>query len=128
MNTTDWTKEDLRRIGGATELRVASYRTDDTLRPYVTIWTVAAGPAVYVRSAYGADNPWFRRALAGGRGRIQAGGVERAVEFVHLDAADPVHGEVDAAYRAKYDQYGPAIVGSVTGDHATRVTLRLDPR
>lgn len=128
MNTDNsWTTDELRRIGGATELRVASYRKDGTLRPYVTIWTVSTGGAVYVRSAYGADNPWFRRALASGRGRIRAGEVERDVEFVRPDAGDPVHREVDAAYHAKYDRYGPAIVGSVTGDHSTQTTLRLDP-
>ncbi|MFG1710565.1 DUF2255 family protein [Nonomuraea sp. M3C6] len=67
MNTTGWTTNELHRIGGATELRVASYRPHGTLRPYVTIWTVATDDAIYVRSAYGPDDPWFRRALAGGR-------------------------------------------------------------
>jgi hypothetical protein len=128
MSTNGWTTDDLGRIGGATELQIASYRPDGTLRPYVTIWTVTTGGGVYVRSAYGAGNPWFRRALAGGRGRIRAGGVERDVEFVRPDAGDRVHGDVDAAYHAKYDRYGPAIVGSVTGDDAARTTLRLDPR
>jgi hypothetical protein len=128
VHTTDWTTDELRRIGGATELRLASCRPDGTLRPYVTMWTGSAGDGIYVRSAYGADNPWFRRALASGRGRIRAGGVERDVEFVHLNAGDPVHADIDTAYHAKYDRYGPAIVGSVTGDHATHITLRLDPR
>lgn len=128
MNTTDWTTDDLRRIGGSTELQVASYRPDGTLRPYVTIWTVTTGDGIYVRSARGADNPWFRRALAGGLGRIRAGGVERDVEFAHLAADDPAQADVDAAYHAKYDRFGPAIVGAVTGDHATHVTLRLDRR
>jgi hypothetical protein len=128
MSSTEWTAEELRRIGAATELQVASYRPDGTLRPYVAIWAVATVGGIHVRSAYGKDNPWFRRALAGGRGRIRAGGVERDVDFAHLDAGDPAHADVDAAYHAKYDRYGPAIVGSVTGDHATHVTLRLDPR
>lgn len=91
------------------------------MRPYVTIWTAHG---VYVRSAHGADNLWFRRGLAGGRGRIRAGGTEHDVDFVHLGADDPAHGDVDVAHHAKYDHYGPAIVGSVTGDHATP---RLDP-
>jgi hypothetical protein len=34
----------------------------------------------------------------------------------------------DAAYHAKYDRYGPAIVGSVVGEKAAPGTLRLDPR
>jgi len=125
--TTDWTPDEIRRIGGATELRVASYRPDGTLRPYVTIWTVNAADEIYVRSAYGADNPWFRRALASRHGRIRAGGVERDVEFVPPPATDPIHDAVDAAYHHKYDRYGPAIVDTVTGDHATRTTLRLIP-
>jgi hypothetical protein len=62
MNTTDWTTDELRRIGGSTELRLASYRPDGTLRLYVTMWTGSAGDGIYVRSAYGADNPWYRRA------------------------------------------------------------------
>ena len=128
MNTTDWTTDELRRIGGSTELQLASVRPDGTLRPYVTMWTVHTADGIYVRSAHGSGNPWYRRALASGRGRLRAGGVERDVEFVHLDAGDPVHADIDAAYHAKYDQYGPAIVGSVTGDHATHTTLRLDPR
>jgi hypothetical protein len=49
-----WTGEELRRIGGSTELQVASTRPDGTLRPFVTIWVVRAGDDIYVRSAYGA--------------------------------------------------------------------------
>lgn len=124
----NWTTDEHRRIGRATELQVASYRPDGTLRPYVTIWAVATAEGIYVRSAYGADNPWYRRALASGHGHIQAGTVDRDVEFVHLDPDDPAHRDVDAAYHAKYDSYGQAIVSTVTGAHATDITLRLDPR
>ena len=70
-----WTEDELRRIGGATELRIASRRHDGSLRPYVTIWTVRAGDGLYVRSAYGMGNPWFRRATASGTGRIRAAGL-----------------------------------------------------
>ena len=71
-----WNEEELRRIGDATELQLASVRPDDTLRPCVTMWVVRAGDDLYVRFAYGPDNPWFRRAKASGTGRIRAGGVE----------------------------------------------------
>lgn len=120
---TAWTDDELTRIGRAEELQVASYRSDGTLRPFVTIWTVRAGDEVYVRSAYGRDNGWFRRALASGTGRIRAGGVEKDVVFEVPE--DDVHGSVDAAYHAKYDRHGPAIVGSVTGSHAVGETFRL---
>lgn len=121
----NWTSDELARIGGAEELKIASRRADGTLRPYVTIWTVRAGDGLYVRSAYGKDNGWFRRAQASGTGRIQAGGLERDVTFA---AADPdVQAGIDAAYHAKYDRYGPAIVNTVVGPAAAAVTIRLLP-
>jgi hypothetical protein len=123
-----WTEQELRRAGEATELQIASRRPDGSLRPYVTIWTVRAGNGLYVRSAYGTGNPWFRRATASGSGRIRAGGVERDVTFTQASELDPsTMAAVDAAYHAKYDRYGPQIVGTVTGAHAAAVTLRLDP-
>jgi hypothetical protein len=79
-----------------------------------------------VRSAYGWDNPWFQRALKAGEGRIRAAGVERNVDFEQPgpDVAD----EVTAAYHAKYDRYGPKMVGTVVSDEAIRSTLKLVPR
>jgi hypothetical protein len=124
MNT--WTAHELERIGGAGELRLASRRGDGSLRPYVTMWVVRTGDGLYVRSAYGPDNPWYRRAIASGTGRIRAGGIERDVSFGHADPA--AQDDIDAAYHAKYDRYGPAIVGSVTGRAAHQVTVRLVPR
>ena len=123
-----WTDEELRGIGGATELQVASRRPDGTLRPYVTIWGVRSGPGVYIRSAYGPQNGWFRRAVAAGAGRIRAGGTERDVSFEQVDSGSPLHGDIDTAYHAKYDRYGPQIVGSVTGPLAAAVTLQVRPR
>ena len=86
---------------------------------------VRVGDDLYVRSAHGPDNGWFRRAKASGRGRIQAGGVERDVTFEPADGAP--QDAIDAAYHAKYDQYGPAIVGPVVGPQAHPVTLRVVP-
>jgi len=122
---TTWTDDELHRIGTATELQLASTRPDGTLRPYVTMWAVRAGDDLYVRSAYGSDNPWYRRAKASGTGRVRASGVERDVTFT--DTAPDAHGAIDAAYHAKYDRYGPQIVGSVTGRAAAPNTIRLVP-
>jgi hypothetical protein len=123
---TSWTEGELTQIAAAQELQIASTRPDETLRPYVTIWMVRAGDALYVRSAHGSNNPWFRRARASGTGRIRAGGIERNVTFAEADPK--VHALIDAAYHAKYDRYGPAIVGSVVGPAAEGVTIRLLPR
>ena len=121
-----WTQDDLTRVGQAAELQLASTRPDGTLRPYVTIWVVRAGDHLYVRSAYGPQNPWFVRAKASGSGRIRAGGVERDVTFAEPDAG--VHPAVDAAYHAKYDRYGAAIVDTVVGERAHPQTVELLPR
>jgi hypothetical protein len=121
-----WSDEQLRRVGEATELDLASRRSDGTLRPFVTMWVVRAGDDLYVRSAYGPDNPWYRRAMTSSRGRIRAGGVEADVTFA--TATDDAHATIDAAYHAKYDSYGPRIVGSVVGPDAHRVTIRLVPQ
>jgi hypothetical protein len=129
LHMTTWTADELAAIGDATELRLASTRPDGTLRPYVTIWVVRSGDALYVRSAYGPGNPWFVRARASGTGRVRAGGLERDVTFADADPGDgATHDAVDAAYHAKYDRYGPAIVGTVVGDGVRAQTIRLEPR
>ena len=121
-----WTPDELSRIGRATELEIASRRADSTLRPFVTIWVARLGDDLYVRSAYGYDNPWFQRALASGEGRIRAGGVERDVAFEVPGSG--VDADLHAVYHAKYDRYGPGIVGTVVSPEAARSTLRLVPR
>jgi hypothetical protein len=120
-----WTDQELDSIGTAEELQLASRRGDGTLRPYVTMWTVRVGDDLYVRSAYGPDNPWYRRARASGAGRVRAGGRERDVTFG--EAGPEVHPAIDAAYHSKYDRHGPAIVGTVVGEKAVPVTIRLLP-
>jgi len=121
-----WTDDELTALGAAEELELTSQRPDGTQRPFVTMWVVRVGNDVCVRSAHGPHNGWYQRAVASGSGRIRAGGVERDVSF---GSADPrVHGEIDAAYHAKYDRYGPRIVGTVVGPAAAAVTIRLAPR
>src|SRR5512132_2533178 len=121
-----WTEHQLNAIGQAEELRLASLRPDGSLRPYVTMWVVRVGDGLYVRSAHGPNNPWYRRARASGRGRVRAGGVERDVIFA--EAAAEANAAIDSAYHAKYDRHGPQIVGTVVGQHAAAVTVRLVPR
>lgn len=120
-----WTEDELDRIGRATELEISSRRPDGSLRPFVTIWAVASGDAIYVRSAYGWNNGWFQRALKAGRGRVRAGGIERDVLFIQpaADEADPV----TSAYHEKYDHYGARMVGTVVNAEAVRATLKVIP-
>jgi hypothetical protein len=115
-----WTMAESDRIGRATEFDVASRRGDGTLSPFVTIWGVRSGNNVYVRSAYGPDNGWYRRAKRSGMGRLRVGDVERDVRFAE-PLAD-VQDAIDGAYHTKYDRYGPAMVASVVGQQAAAVT------
>ena len=50
---TRWTDDELRRVGDAEELQLASARTDGSLSAYVTMWVVRVGDELYVRSAHG---------------------------------------------------------------------------
>jgi hypothetical protein len=122
--TTSWTGDELAAVGRAEELQLASLRGDGTLRPYVTMWVVRAGDELYVRSARGPANGWYVRARRAGAGRIRAGGLERDVVFAE-PAGPGVHAGIDATYHTKYDRYGPAMVGSVVGERASEVTIRL---
>lgn len=121
-----WTPDELARIDRSDELQVTSARPDGTLRPPVIIWVVRVGDEVYVRSAHGPSNGWFRHARAAGTGRVHVGGFERDVSFVTPEG--DVHAGIDAAYHAKYDRFGPTDVGPVVGPQVVDVTLRLDPR
>ena len=122
-----WTTDELRAIGEAEELRSASRRPDGSLRKAIIIWVVRHGDELYVRSAYGPDNPWFVRARRSGSGRITAGGVEHDVTFVDPGADAELHEALDAAYRAKYGSHPPRVVATVVGPELVSTTLRLDP-
>jgi hypothetical protein len=120
-----WTDDQLRRVGAAEELELTSQRPDGSLRRFVTMWVVRVGGDLYVRSAHGPGNGWYRRATASGTGHVRAGGVEADVDFAAADSLG--HDAIDAAYHTKYDRYGPPIVGTVVGP-AADVTIRLIPR
>ena len=120
-----WTADELTTINDAEELRIASYRPDGTLRPYTIIWHSAVGGALYVRSAHGPENGWFRRAREAGRGRVSAGGVEKDVTF---EIAEPgIRAALDRALHEKYDRFGAALVDPITGDDVLETTLKVTP-
>jgi hypothetical protein len=121
-----WDSAELERVATATELDLAARRGDETLSRYTTMWVVRVDNDLYVRSAYGPDSAWYRRALRYGRGRIRSGGVERDVVLTHLTPDDALHAGIDDAFHAKYDRYGARIVATVVGPDAVAVTLRLD--
>lgn len=123
MNT--WTEDELTRIDAARELEVSTQREDGTLRKGIPIWQVRVGDAIFIRSARGPHNGWFRRAQRTGLGQVSSGGVKKDVTFEPtIESSDAI----TAAYHAKYDRNGPRSVGAVTGGDVLDTTLRVMPR
>jgi hypothetical protein len=120
-----WRADEIGQVQRVDELRVASRRPDGSLRPFVTIWFVTHGDDLYIRSAHGPENGWFRRARESGTGRVQVGSLEKDVVFERAD--DAPHEALDAALHAKYDRYGPGPVGAIVGPDVVGVTLRVVP-
>ena len=82
---TGWTRDELTRIGTATELELASVRRDGTLRSPRTIWVVRVGDDLYVRSMYGRAGGWFPGTQVRHQGHIRAGGVDKDITFADAD-------------------------------------------
>lgn len=122
-----WTSDELDRIAAAEELRISSRRRDGSFSRPIIIWVVRVGDDLFVRSAYGPDNPWYVNARRRRRGRISAGGVQRDVDFEDVAPADAE--AIDAAYHAKYDPMSsPRAIATVVGEKVHPLTLRLVPR
>ena len=123
---TTWTNEELKRIGNAEELQIASLRKDGSLRSMRIIWVVRVGDDLYVRSVNGRASDWFRGVQTRHEGHIRAGGVEKDVAFV--EESDPmVSDQIDAAYEAKYRRYA-SIIPSINSSIARAAAIRLVPR
>ena len=122
---TTWPPDDLQLLGTAEEIEISSHRQDGSLRPYVIIWIVEVNGELYVRSAYGAANGWFRRAQTSGTGSIRVDAVEHSVRFGPADAVAQV--ATDAEYRRKYGRFPADIVDTVVGDDVHAVTMRVAP-
>jgi len=122
---TGWTKDELTKIGRAEEIDIAARRPGGGLRNRVTIWAVAHGDALYIRSVRGRDGAWFRAVQETHEGRVWAGGMGKDVTFVEVDG--DLEAEIDAAYRAKYRRYAGRILDSVLTSGARSTTFKVEP-
>jgi hypothetical protein len=123
---TVWTSDELSKIGTTEELRIASVRSDGTLRRPVIVWVVRHGDDIYLRSVNGRTAAWFRGTQARHEGRIWAGGVEKDVTFVE-ETNPRINDEIDVAYRTKYRRYAASIISSVVSPEARAATIKLVP-
>lgn len=119
---TTWTAHRAQAFSTPEEVQVSTRRRDSTLRRPTTIWVVAVGDRVFVRSTNIRDAAWFRWALATGAGRLEARGTASEVAFTEAGAHD-LDG-VDAAYRAKYRRYA-SIVDHLLGPEPRAATLEV---
>ena len=124
---TNWTRNDLGRIGAAEELQLASFKEDGTLRKPVTIWVVRVGDDLYVRAYRGRETAWFRHIQRRHEGRISAGGVTKDVTFVDGSSDEALNNKIDAAYQSKYQRYGATYVNPMIAPQARATTLKLVP-
>ncbi len=123
---TQWSSDQLDKLGKAEEVHIASVRRDGTLGKPVTVWAVRHGDDLYVRSVRGSSAHWFRGTQESHKGRIRAGGVNQDVTFI--DADHDIDDEIDSAYRAKYRRYAGSILNSVLTPEARSTTMKLVPR
>ena len=121
---TAWTSEELKKIGSAEELQIASLRKDGSLRSMRIIWAVRLGDDIYVRSVNGRTSDWFRGVQTRYEGHIRAGGVD--VTFVEEPDSN-INDQIDVAYAEKYRRYA-SIIPSINSPAARSATLKLVPR
>ena len=119
-----WSQTELDLVDRARELQLATPRPDGSIRPFVTVWMVRVGTALYVRSGsgYGGVSKWFPRARDAGTGIVRVEDHEWRATFSPLDADAAVHAEIDGAYVRKYGgSFG------MTDTAAHQRTLRISP-
>jgi hypothetical protein len=120
-----WNPAELSTIAAAREIEISSLREDGALTKPVTIWAVAVGEDLYVRSVRGDAGGWYRAAERRHEGRIEAGGV--AVDVAFEGAPHHLDEEIDAAYKEKYG-YPSGPVDSVSTEEAQATTIRVVAR
>jgi hypothetical protein len=123
---TNWTTDELDKIGKADELKIITLRRDGTPRKPVTIWVVRHGDNLYVRSGYGDRAAWYRGTQRRRDGGIIAGGIAKDVHFENADPA--LNDAIDAVYRSKYLRHGKQWVDPMVAAEAHSTTIKLVPR
>lgn len=126
---TAWSKEELRKIAEADNLRIAPLRADGvTYDPPTWILSVAVDDALYVRGFSGQKSSWYQAAVRQKAGRIDAAGQMKEVTFEPVDGPgyEPIHDRIDEAYRAKYR--GSPYLNAMIGKRARVATVKIMPR
>ena len=120
-----WSKDELRRIAEADDLRISPFREDGvTYETPTWIWSVAVGDALYVRGYNGQGSRWYQAAVRQKAGRIVAAGMTKEVAFELVEG--PINDLIDEAYRRKYR--GSPYLRPMIGARSRSATVRVGPR
>ncbi len=124
--TAAWPAGELIRLGGADEIEISTRRPDGSLRPFVPIWIVAVGDALYVRSYRGTGGAWYQHATQHPAGSIRS--ADHHADVTLAPAGQTQREAIDAAYRAKYARYGVTYLPPIHACQAVNATLRVVPQ
>lgn len=119
---TNWSSQELEKLGAADEVKIAPRRSDGSLRSWVPIWIVSVDDALYIRSYHGKEGSWYRSASKNREGRVAVEGLEKEVLFEDIDPT--LNARIDQAFRTKYSHL-PTYVGPMLSDKAREATLRV---
>src|SRR5579872_855968 len=124
--TTPWPQEELQKIAGGDDLRIAPFREDGSTYGTPTwIWSVACEGELYVRAYNGRSSRWHKAALRQRAGRIYAAaGLTKEVAFEPVDG--PINDRIDEAYRRKYG--ASPYLAPMISERARAATVRIFPK
>ena len=78
------------------------------------IWAVDVDGVSFIRSEFGHDSKWFRRATTNPGVGLETPAGRRAVELEAIDETDALEGRVDDALRAKYGRQRGSLAAMLT--------------
>ena len=109
----------------ATNTVVVITRRADGTEKATPIWSAVFDGRPYVRSAFGPDSWWYKRAIARGTAAFDVDGRRIDVRLEHIDDAATIAG-VDRAFSVKYAAEA-ADLAPMLEDASRACTLRVVP-
>ena len=108
------TDDDLTEFLRVTDVVRVVTTTRDGRTIATPIWAVDVDGTSFIRSEYGHDAKWFRRATKNPGVGFETPSGTRAVELEAIDESDPLEAAVDAALRAKYGHRRGSLAAMLT--------------
>lgn len=115
--------KDIKTISGANDFHIAPFRPDGkTYGTPTWIWSVSVDGKLFVRAYNGTASRWYNAAITQRKGKIEAAGLERSVDFEPVND-DKMNERIDEAYRKKYAT--SAYLNSMISNRAKAATVQV---